>query len=114
MKFKSSVELNGLKGPMLHALSVVEYVYNDIAGLEPTCTSALDSHTRLLHPQGLAVDIRVKDVPLERWISLEKALKAALNPFFGITLYDVILETNRPGHEHIHIEYQPKLIISEG
>lgn len=52
-----------------------------------------------LHYQGLAVDIRIKDVekPEEWAVAIKTALNSQDHEF------DVLLET-----DHIHIEYDPK------
>src|SRR6267142_2780801 len=69
-------------------------------------TSANDS-THMdgsLHPKGLAIDIRTRDIDPELVTELAKALKLKLNGSVLINRpYQVIIEI-----DHIHIEFDPK------
>ena len=110
MRFKEGVNLQGIKSPMLRAMAEVEEAYLQVTNIEPTVTSALDSHQTGLHPRGLAIDIRVKDIPRDTWEEVRAQIDTRLNPRYNkFKFYDVILELHRPGHEHIHIEYDPEI-----
>lgn len=102
MVLKDGVKLTGMQPQILLALFIADRIWL-AAGTELTVTSVNDSkHMEgSLHYTGAAADLRIHDLPEEKWAGLRDALKARL----GTGLYDVVLETDPP---HIHVEYQPK------
>lgn len=101
MKLKVNCILKDLQPPIIVALIVADDIYR-ASGFDMTVTSINDSkHSDdSFHYKGLAVDLRIRDVPTEKVDSIFKQLRAALTIEF-----DVIKEI-----DHIHIEYDPKLI----
>lgn len=100
MQLKDSVRLPGLQSQILVAMIVAEGVYRSL-GKELVITSANDSKHRVansLHFQGLAVDLRTKDLTAVEQGKALALIRASLN-----VEYDVLLEA-----DHIHVEYQPK------
>ena len=97
VKFKHGVKLAGLQPEMLHAIDVCADVF-DRDSLTVTITSARDGrhghHSH--HYKGLAIDIRVWEIPGKVNFYCEK-FREALGPE-----YQVINE-----QDHIHIEYDP-------
>jgi hypothetical protein len=74
-------------------------------GYEMVITSINDSNhsLRSCHYSGEAIDLRVKNLPRQIWEAVTQKIKSNLT-----VDYDVILELQNPGSEHIHIEYDPK------
>jgi len=101
MDFKSTVVLD-LEREMCKALPVIERVHQEAGILRGAyITSARDSihNVGSLHPKGLAVDVRTRDLsPTQKGI-----LTANLQKELGKD-FDVVLET-----DHIHIEYDPEV-----
>ncbi len=112
MQIKPGVSLD--VAPEMHfAMGFIEaaWMMNHLG--EPTITSAKDSHEgrRSLHngptlslvdgstEDGLAVDVRTRDISFDQATHVVSWLRANLDPLG----YDTILESN-----HIHCEFQPK------
>ena len=55
-----------------------------------------------LHYQGLAIDLRVNDIPIEQATQFRDALRRELGPD-----YDVSIEKEGTLEVHIHLEYDP-------
>ena len=113
MKLKEGAKLDGVKWQMFYAAIIVENLMKKAIGptYEMTITSGTDGQHGDGHPQpgkadgslhddGLALDIRNRDIPAPEWEPLRKEISAALGPD-----YDVVLETKPP---HYHIEFDPK------
>ena len=101
MKFLPSVKTDGAKPQLWFGLDVAAGLLKALGGPELTVTSMNDGrHSKqTLHDDGLAADLRIRDIPvaiLKRFFDL---LKAILAPFG----FDAVLES-----DHIHIEYDPK------
>jgi len=75
-------------------------------GLEfpPTITSGQDGRhgQNSLHYEGLAIDLRVNDIPIEKATQFKNGLREALGPN-----YDVTFEKEGTLEFHIHLEYDP-------
>ena len=99
MELKAGVVLS-LSPEMAKALHAIEREHLRVVGRHAIITSGRDGTHRpdSLHYSGNAVDIRSRDLSVEKKYLLASALKTAL----GIR-FDVIVE-----HDHIHIEYDPK------
>lgn len=88
---------------MNYALSVVSRVWAEY-GRMATVTSGTDSHDTGLHPLGLALDIRTKDIDSR---ADKHAMVADVKAILGRD-YDVIFESEGLANEHLHIEYDPR------
>jgi hypothetical protein len=101
MKVKdSTVSVDGLQAPMLHACAVVDDIYLEIARHEVTLTSAKDGkHSdESLHYRGLACDFRNRDVTQDEFILIHAQVKIKLP-----APYQIVIEKT-----HMHIEYDLK------
>jgi|SRR6267142_261436 len=105
MIFKDNVVLN-VQPEIARILPLIDQVHEEMDTHEAVITSANDS-THMdgsLHPKGLAIDIRTRDIDPELVTELAKALKLKLNGSVLINRpYQVIIEI-----DHIHIEFDPK------
>lgn len=99
MIFKTNVPQDTLRIELRRLLPVIDFINRTVAGREVIITSTTDgNHMKgSLHYQGLAVDIRTRDLSGLTKSILGLQLKLALN-----LLCDVVVES-----DHIHIEYQP-------
>lgn len=86
---------------MFSAAIMVEPIFVS-AGQELVITSGTDGkhglHNATLHPAGLALDFRSRDLVAQSLQTVVVRARSALGP-----AYDVVLEK-----DHIHVEYQPK------
>lgn len=100
LEIKNTVELQGMQPELVPAIIVANEVYAEL-GYRCVITSVVDSkHSRTsLHYVGFALDLRTRDVPVEKHQAICAEIAARLGP-----QYDVVLESN-----HIHIEFQPKV-----
>ena len=95
IKFKEGVVLKELNDPLLKMLEGIDKVFLQM-GHVPTITSVNDGKHMVgsMHYINKAIDLRVKDLPLEQWAVVANRIKSILGPEF-----DVILEK-----DHIHVE----------
>jgi len=104
MIFKDNVVLN-VQPEISKILPLIDKAHEDIDTREAVITSANDS-THMdgsLHPKGLAIDIRTRDIHPELVPELVKAIKLRINGSVLLdTPYQVIVEI-----DHIHIEFDP-------
>jgi len=100
-QFKEGVTPAALSAEMLRALPVIEQVHRSLGLRAPIVTSTTESHVTGLHPRGLAVDLRTRDLQPLQISALVIELRRALG-----TDYDVIDES-RTSQPHIHVEYDP-------
>lgn len=95
----ASVNLDGVKAPILHAMAVAEPIMEKWGEFVVTSVKDGKHSARSLHYVGLAMDVRI-------WGLKEDADKvqaiSELRDALGKD-YDVVLEG-----DHIHIEYDPK------
>lgn len=100
MTFKTNVPKDTLRIEMYRLLPVIDYINQSVTGRGAIVTSTTDGQhiNGSLHYQGLAVDIRTRDLSSSTKDALGLQLRIALN-----LLCDVVVE-----NDHIHIEYQPK------
>ena len=101
MLLKNTVTHDQVQGCIWYACGVVESIYR-ANGLRCVVTSMRDSHEakpNSLHHQGLAVDVRTRDVPQDLRVQLIQQVR---NRLVGLG-FDVVPET-----DHLHIEYDPK------
>ena len=98
MKIKPSVDLRGIKPELVVAMILCEPVVSRHA--EFVVTSVCDGKhmARSKHYEGLAMDIRTREIQPEMLKPCLEEIKQALGP-----QYDVVLEG-----DHIHIEFDPK------
>jgi len=95
-----------LKPEMDPVMPAVAAVWN-IHGLGiPTISSIMDgTHMQgSKHPLGLAVDIRLNDIPL----TLHETLRVEVLSIIDDRWFDVIHEYHGTDRDHLHIEYDPK------
>lgn len=98
---KPGVDLSGLSPQIGLAISLAIPLFQS-HNAQLVITSVRDGKHMpgSLHYVGLAVDLRIRELPPHEWEPIVDQLRLALSK-----QYDVILETDPP---HIHIEYQPK------
>jgi hypothetical protein len=103
LMLKPGVRITGLRPEILLAVVAAERAYQEI-GHDCMVTACVDGKhmTGSLHYAGQAVDLRTRDVPPA---DLPK-LVARIRDCVGAD-YDVILE-----NDHLHIEFQPKLPLT--
>ena len=109
MKLKEGASLKGVQWQMFYAAIIIEGVLQK-SGYECVITSGTDGQhgvgpskpgkaDKTLHDDGLALDIRNRDIPVPQWEPLRRDIAAALG-----NEYDVVLETKPP---HFHVEFDP-------
>ena len=99
IKKKRGVKMKGLKAPMIKPLSLANDLYV-LCGLDLVVTDAVAKReNKSLHPVGLAVDIRTRDLTHHQKSIVFSILLKQLNNDFDVIMYDT----------HIHIEYQRAL-----
>lgn len=96
----ASVSFDGAGAPILHALAVADAIYLRIARHDVVVTSCRDGkHSDgSFHYQGLAVDLRTRDVTPDERILILARLRAELP-----APYEIIDEGT-----HFHIEFDQK------
>jgi hypothetical protein len=106
-----SVDLTALRDELSCLIPLIDVCYSAF-GVLAICTATTNGHhmKKSLHYQGLALDLRVKnlgDGPRQR--SLWTCLKRNIDQAYP-GMYDVLLES--PGEEqaHVHIEASPILL----
>ena len=84
---------------MLRFLPIIDFISSEKCGRTAIITSTTDGrHMRgSKHYKGLAVDLRIRDLPFDVQKRYYFSLKYAL-----LKLCDVVLEP-----DHIHVEYSP-------
>lgn len=98
IKKKRGVKVKGLKAPMIWALKVAHKLMA-MAHQDIVITSAVRPAVKgqkSLHPDGLAVDIRTRDLSDIQRAALFSALTEILGNDYDVIQYDT----------HVHIEYQ--------
>lgn len=95
------VNPSGVRPEILLALPIAEAVWRTWGAEVLWITSLTDGvhKDHSLHYSGLAMDLRVRNLPPSSWERARDALHAALGPY-----YDVLLEPVPP---HIHVEFDP-------
>jgi hypothetical protein len=99
LDFKPNVVLD-LEREMVIVLPAIERAHQKVGVIRGAyITSARDSvHGKgSLHPKGLAIDLRTRDLEMSRIIELASEIKATLGKNF-----DVVIE-----QDHLHVEYDP-------
>lgn len=96
------VSIRGIRTETLHALWVAAAFITG-EGYEAVCTSGTEGTHGIgsFHYLGLAADMRMRHIPVERRGFIRDKVAAVLGPEF-----DVIQETTPV--VHMHIEFQPK------
>lgn len=105
MIFKDNVILN-VQPEIARILPLIDKVHEELDTHEAVITSANDSvhMDGSLHPKGLAVDIRTRDIEPSLVDDLADAIRYKLNGSVqSNNPYQVIIEV-----DHIHIEFDPK------
>ena len=89
---------------MSRILPVIDYITSEVCGRTAIITSTTEGRyiRGNKHSEGLAVDLRIIDLPSD----VQKRYFFALN-YALRKLCDVVLKSN-----HIHIEYNPSLILT--
>ena len=84
---------------MSRILPVIDYITSDVCGRTAIITSTTEGRyiRGNKHSEGLAVDLRILDLPME----VQKRYYFALN-YALRKLCDVVLKS-----DHIHVEYNP-------
>jgi hypothetical protein len=98
---KPGVDAKGIRNEILLALQVLSSIFAEHPTWgELVVTSLLDGEHMdgSLHYQGLAVDVRTRNIPPASLPILESESKTRL----GVD-YDVVLEA-----DHLHVEFDPK------
>lgn len=86
---------------IVRILPTIEAVHRSLGIRAPIITSGTEGHTTGLHPRGLALDLRTRDLPAMQISALVIELRRALG-----SDYDVVDESHSAS-PHIHIEYDP-------
>ncbi len=96
---KPGADITGIRPEIVLAIVLAQPIFA-AHGVPLVITSVMEGkHSRgSLHYVGLAVDLRVNDLPPSEWEIVTDQVKAALGPQF-----DVVLEK-----DHLHVEFQPK------
>jgi hypothetical protein len=104
IRLLTSVDVTGLQPQTLLAVRIAEAVWNRHGADTLWITSAADGAHKedSLHYEGLAVDLRVRNLPQSSWETVTAELQAALG-----RQYDVILETDPAKGPHVHVEFDP-------
>jgi len=99
MKILPNVVLNKLQTPMVNALPVINAAFSK-QGIDCTITCGNEGkHMKgSLHPAGLALDFRTRELPSYAVKKIVKEIDAELGDY-----YDVVLEST-----HLHVEYDRK------
>ena len=120
IRLKTGVRIQGVQAPLLLGLFLAEQVYASI-GVECVVTSlndgkhcdasqgrpCPDGRPRSLHADGLAADLRIKDVhPTKRELVVVR-LTDVLGPE-----WDVKWEYKGTDNEHVHLEFDPKAVMT--
>ncbi len=111
------VQLEGLTSETVCALFVCDRIYRQ-HGIEAVITSARDSHSDGLHPEGKAFDLRLPSrlvferIFEEPWDRKKRDLDERIWVELIVALgqeFDVILERHQtnPWVWHIHVEHDP-------
>jgi hypothetical protein len=98
ISIKGGVSVLGMKPEIILAIIIAGQAYGEIS-CECVITSGVEgahmAHTN--HRKGLAVDLRINNVPKEKWHPLMVRIQTLLGD-----QYQVVLEG-----DHIHIEFDP-------
>jgi hypothetical protein len=100
MRVKDGVAFDGVKGPILRAMVLIEKIMEGTG--EYCITSVTDGKhgPNSLHYKGLAMDLRTRHLRVpEKVDEIAKAIRGELG-----RNYDVVVEK-----DHIHIEFDPKV-----
>jgi len=103
MKLTPTVNLD-VQPAIYFALGVAHAVREIYAEKSLIVTSARDSHTAGLHPEGLAFDMRTRDMEEGEASLVLARIKQILEPLG----YDVVDERKSVKGPHFHVEYDPK------
>ena len=100
IKKKHGVKMKGLKAPMIKPLSLANDLYV-LCGRDLVISEGIAKRDgkKSLHPVGLAVDIRTRDLTHHQKSIVFSILLKQLGNDFDVIMYDT----------HIHIEYQRAL-----
>lgn len=106
MRIKNGVRFHSLDVAMCIATVLINDVYRE-HGCECVITSGVDGvhHFNSLHPSGGALDFSTHTIPA----NLLEMVLASVRSRLGIA-YDVILEDRAKPNEHLHVEYDPKVL----
>lgn len=99
MNIKPGVDVKGIKPEIVIAMMVANDAYRQY-GINLTITAALDGKhmENSKHYEGLAIDLRTRNVPPEILPVVLDTIRRNLG-----RQYDVAMES-----DHIHIEFDPK------
>ena len=99
MKIKPGVDLRGVRPEIVVAMLLLEPVLleHDSDFVVTSCTDGKHM-AGSKHYEGLAIDVRSRNLPKERHTACLIAMRETLGPQF-----DVILEG-----DHFHVEFDPK------
>lgn len=94
---KEGVDVSDLKQPITDILLVLDEIHYDTAKRDAIITGAVENRSleTSLHPVGLAIDLRTRDLSKKSVRKLVSEIKKELDG-----CYDVIRD-----HDHIHIEF---------
>lgn len=106
MIFKSGVSIKGLQSQTLVAMRVIEIAFEKYHLPEPVITSCNDGRhmTTSKHYQGLALDLRTKNLSINEKLLVYNELRNRLR-HLG---FDIIQESLGQENEHIHLEWDPQ------
>lgn len=105
MRVKDGVTFDGVKGPILYAMHLIEKIMEGTG--EYCITSVTDGKhgPNSLHYKGLAMDLRTRHLKEVANVNLiAKAIRGELGG-----MYDVVVE-----RDHIHIEVSDKWLAMNG
>lgn len=101
IKNDRTVSLKNLQPQMNHARAAVHEVCRAF-GVDCVVTDGwreIALHPKSLHPHGLALDFRTRDLPdIPAKEEFARAIRDDLGAEYDVVLYD----------DHLHVEYQPK------
>lgn len=105
IQLKAGAKLKDLAPQIVLAIQAAEHIWWNAGQTTLVLTSVNDSQHKegSFHYRGLAVDLRIKSMPLKLRAAAVRQLKEALGSQF-----DVLHEAIGGDGEHVHVEYEER------
>lgn len=107
---KPEVKEAGVSPEIWYAIGVASAIKQDILGQALVVTALTDGEHNpgSLHPLGLAVDLRTKDMLEDQAQLFYEEVKKSLEPLGYDIVWEGVGATPATTQRHVHIEFQPK------